>query len=123
MLPGKARSPPSCVGIHQYRAGGFISVHDATVLREIAAVICGGNLSVPQWVDEEYFLRLEREAFLRLLMNHKTQERIKHFLETGNTRIGGPLRGKYGQRSGNRCGGTDSGRQSATGYASRDAAG
>ena len=71
------------VSIHQYRAGGFISVHDATVLREIAVVICGGNLSVPQWVDEEYFLRLEREAFLRLLMNHKTQERIKHFLETG----------------------------------------
>jgi len=71
------------VGIHHYRAGGFISVHDATVLREIATVICGGNLSAPQWVDEEYFLRLEREAFLRLLKNHKTQERITHFLETG----------------------------------------
>ncbi|MHB8646443.1 MAG: 3-hydroxyacyl-CoA dehydrogenase/enoyl-CoA hydratase family protein [Thermomicrobiales bacterium] len=71
------------VGIHQYRAGGFISVHDATVLREIATVICGGNLSAPQWVDEAYFLRLEREAFLRLLANHKTQERIRRFLETG----------------------------------------
>ena len=71
------------VGIHQYRAGGFISVHDATVLREIATVVCGGNLSAPQWVGEEYFLRLEREAFLRLLKNHKTQERITHFLETG----------------------------------------
>ena len=71
------------VGIHQYRAGGFISVHDASVLREIATVICGGNLSAPQWVNEDYFLRLEREAFLRLLANHKTQERIKHFLATG----------------------------------------
>ncbi len=71
------------VGVHQYRAGGFISVHDATVLREIATVVCGGNLSAPQWVGEEYFLRLEREAFLRLLKNHKTQERITHFLETG----------------------------------------
>ena len=71
------------VGIHQYRAGGFISVHDATVLREVATVICGGNLSSPQWVAEEYFLRLEREAFLRLLKNHKTQERVMHFLETG----------------------------------------
>jgi 3-hydroxyacyl-CoA dehydrogenase len=71
------------VGIHQYRAGGFISVHDATILREIATVVCGGNLSAPQWVNEAYFLRLEREAFIRLLNNHKTQERIKHFLETG----------------------------------------
>ncbi|MCA1666284.1 MAG: 3-hydroxyacyl-CoA dehydrogenase/enoyl-CoA hydratase family protein [Thermomicrobia bacterium] len=71
------------VGVHQYRAGGFLSVHDATILREIATVVCGGNLSAPQWVDEAYFLRLEREAFLRLLANHKTQARITHFLETG----------------------------------------
>jgi 3-hydroxyacyl-CoA dehydrogenase len=71
------------VGVHQYRAGGFISVHDATILREIATVVCGGNLSAPQWVGEAYFLRLEREAFIRLLNNHKTQERITHFLETG----------------------------------------
>ncbi|MDQ6908433.1 MAG: 3-hydroxyacyl-CoA dehydrogenase/enoyl-CoA hydratase family protein [Chloroflexota bacterium] len=71
------------IGIYQYRAGGFVSVHDAAVLREIATVICGGNLSAPQWVDEEYFLRLEREAFLRLLQNHKTQERIAHTLQTG----------------------------------------
>lgn len=71
------------IGIYQYRSGGFISVHDATVLREIATVICGGNLSAPQWVDEDYFLRLEREAFVRLLKNHKTQERIAHTLQTG----------------------------------------
>ncbi len=71
------------VGIHQYRAGGFISVHDATILREIATVVCGGNLSAPQWVGEEYFLRLERESFLRLLKNHKTQERIAQMLQTG----------------------------------------
>jgi 3-hydroxyacyl-CoA dehydrogenase len=71
------------VGIHQYRQGGFLSVHDATIGRELAAVLCGGDLSAPQWVDEEYFLRLEREAFLRLLQNHKTQERIRAMLETG----------------------------------------
>ncbi len=71
------------VGIHQYRQGGFLSVHDATIGRELATVLCGGDLSAPQWVDEEYFLRLEREAFLRLLQNHKTQERIRAMLETG----------------------------------------
>ncbi len=71
------------VGIHQYREGRFISAHDATILRELATILCGGNLSAPQWVDEEYILRLEREAFLRLLQNRKTQERIAHLLETG----------------------------------------
>jgi 3-hydroxyacyl-CoA dehydrogenase len=71
------------VGIHQYRQGGFLSVHDATIGRELATVLCGGDLSAPQWVEEEYFLRLEREAFLRLVRNHKTQERIRQMLETG----------------------------------------
>ena len=71
------------VGIYQYRQGGFLSAYDATIGRELATVLCGGDLSAPQWVDEEYFLRLEREAFLRLLQNHKTQERIRAMLETG----------------------------------------
>src|SRR5207302_1006884 len=71
------------VGIHQYRQGGFLSAHDATIGRELATILCGGDLSAPQWVDEEYFLRLEREAFLRLLQNPKTQERMRHLLETG----------------------------------------
>ena len=35
---------------------GFFSAHDATIGRELATVICGGDLSAPQWVDkEEYF--------------------------------------------------------------------
>lgn len=71
------------IGIHQYRAGRFISAYDAELLNTLAFVICGGELSAPQWVDEEYLLRLEREAFLRLLGNAKTQARIAHMLATG----------------------------------------
>lgn len=71
------------MGIHQFRAGRFISEYDAEIFNTLSSVICGGDLSAPQWVDEEYLLRLEREAFLRLLANPKTQERIAHMLQTG----------------------------------------
>ncbi len=71
------------IGVHQYRVGRFISEYDAELLNTLAFILCGGDLSAPQWVDEEYFLRLEREAFLRLLGNAKTQARITHMLQTG----------------------------------------
>lgn len=71
------------MSVYQYEQGGFVSPYDGTILREIAFVLCGGDLSAPQWVDEDYFLALERDAFLRLLQNAKTQERIAHTLTTG----------------------------------------
>jgi 3-hydroxyacyl-CoA dehydrogenase len=46
-------------------------------------VLCGGELSQPQWVHEEHVLGLEREAFLALLHEPKTMERIQGLLTTG----------------------------------------
>lgn len=71
------------VGIHQFLAGGYISEYDAEIGRTLARVLASGELSAPQWVDEEYVLRLEREAFLKLLRNPKTMERIGYMLQTG----------------------------------------
>jgi 3-hydroxyacyl-CoA dehydrogenase len=71
------------VGIHQFKVGGYISEYDATIGRTLAHVLCGGELSAPQWVDEEYLLGLERDAFMQLLGNPKTLERITHMLQTG----------------------------------------
>ena len=79
-LPGKATI---MAGIHQYKVGGFISDYDSHLAGVLAHVICAGDLSAPQWVDEEYMLGLEREAFMRLLAQPKTQERIMHMLQTG----------------------------------------
>lgn len=62
---------------------GFASEHDALVAREIATVLAGGDLSSPQWVDADFFLKLERDAFTRLAATEKTQERIRHMLQTG----------------------------------------
>lgn len=71
------------VGLHQFLTGGYISAYDAQIGRVLARVLCGGELTAPQWVDEEYFLRLEREGFLTLLKNPQTLERIGHLLKTG----------------------------------------
>jgi 3-hydroxyacyl-CoA dehydrogenase len=63
--------------------GGSASDYDGVVAGPAARVLTGGDLSLPQWVSEEYLLKLEKKAFLDLLKNEKTHERISHMLETG----------------------------------------
>lgn len=61
----------------------FISEYDAHIGGKLAYVLCGGSLTAPAWVDEQYILDLEREAFISLCGEEKTRERIWHFLNTG----------------------------------------
>jgi 3-hydroxyacyl-CoA dehydrogenase len=70
-------------GIHQLKQGGYASEYDAYVSVRLAHVLCGGELSAGQWVDEQYLLDLEREVFVHLAGQPKTQERIQHMLTTG----------------------------------------
>jgi 3-hydroxyacyl-CoA dehydrogenase len=69
--------------IHMMSRGGFISEYDAHVGRKLANILAGGPLSSPQLVNEQYLLDLEREAFVSLCGEKKTQERIAHTLKTG----------------------------------------
>lgn len=69
--------------IYTMHQGGYISDHDARIARKIAHVITGGGVVPGSVVSEEYILDLEREGFLSLLGEPKTQERIKHMLQTG----------------------------------------
>jgi 3-hydroxyacyl-CoA dehydrogenase len=71
------------LAIHIMLRGEFISEHDALVARKLAHVLAGGALSAPQLVSEQYVLDLEREAFVSLCGERKTQERIAHTLKTG----------------------------------------
>ncbi len=71
------------LAIWTYRQGGYISDYDVTVLEKVAHVISGGRLTGEQTVPEQYILDLEREAFLSLCGNAKTQERIQYTLKTG----------------------------------------
>jgi 3-hydroxyacyl-CoA dehydrogenase len=63
--------------------GGYASDHDALVARKIAYILSGGDISAPTWVDPWVILDLEREAFLSLLGEQKTIERMMHMLQTG----------------------------------------
>jgi 3-hydroxyacyl-CoA dehydrogenase len=65
------------------REGGFISEHDNLIGEKIAYVMCGGDLTPGSLVDEDWFLELERAAFMALLATEKTQARIEHTLKTG----------------------------------------
>lgn len=71
------------IGIHSLKEGGYISQHDAIIAGQLAYVLCGGELSQPAWMDEQYFLDLEREAFKTLCGYPKTQERIWAMLQSG----------------------------------------
>jgi 3-hydroxyacyl-CoA dehydrogenase len=62
---------------------GYASEYDAYIANKLSFVLCGGDLSEPTWVDEQYILDLEREAALDLIQQPKTAERIFHMLSTG----------------------------------------
>jgi 3-hydroxyacyl-CoA dehydrogenase len=70
------------MGVQTLQWAGQASEHDGVVARQLARVLCGGELSLGQWVDEQHILDLEREAFLALLKEPKTMERIQGFLMT-----------------------------------------
>ncbi|MGZ5247248.1 MAG: 3-hydroxyacyl-CoA dehydrogenase/enoyl-CoA hydratase family protein, partial [Flavitalea sp.] len=70
-------------GINGMWRGGYATDHDALVARKLAYVMCGGDLSEPTMVSEEYLLNLEREAFLSLCGEKKTLERIQSVLKSG----------------------------------------
>jgi 3-hydroxyacyl-CoA dehydrogenase len=71
------------MAIHLMQRGGYASDHDALVGKKLANILAGGALSAPQMVTEQYVLDLEREAFVSLCGEKKTQERIAHTLKTG----------------------------------------
>ncbi len=75
--PGRAALE---VAVRQYENGGFISEYDRFLAVQLAHVMTGGDLSGPQEVHEDYLVELEREVFLRLCGEPKTQERIMHIL-------------------------------------------
>ncbi|MGD0839584.1 MAG: 3-hydroxyacyl-CoA dehydrogenase NAD-binding domain-containing protein [Candidatus Acidiferrales bacterium] len=82
-VPGEEFLAGAKLAIHILLRGEYISEYDAVVARKLANVLAGGALSAPQLVSEQYILDLEREAFISLSGERKTQERIAHTLKTG----------------------------------------
>jgi 3-hydroxyacyl-CoA dehydrogenase len=71
------------LAIHLLQRGGYATDYDGQVARKLANILAGGSLSSAQLVSEQYVLDLEREAFVSLCGEKKTQERIGHMLKTG----------------------------------------
>ncbi|MFC3771238.1 3-hydroxyacyl-CoA dehydrogenase NAD-binding domain-containing protein [Paenibacillus sp. GCM10012303] len=70
-------------GAQSMREGGYISEHDFKIARKLAHVLAGGDVPSGTQVTEAYMLDLEREAFLSLCGEPKTQARMKHMLSAG----------------------------------------
>lgn len=70
-------------GAYTMFSGKYISEHDKLISEKLGYVLCGGDLSAKTEVSEQYLLNLEREAFLSLLGEKRTLERIQNILTTG----------------------------------------
>jgi 3-hydroxyacyl-CoA dehydrogenase len=70
-------------GIYVLQQGGYITEYDLFISGKLAHVLCGGDLTSPQWVSEQYLLDLERAVFVELLAQTKTRERIEYMLKNG----------------------------------------
>ena len=71
------------IGAWSFAEGKYITEYDLVIADKLAYVMSGGGLSKPGWVSEQYILDLEREAFLSLCGEEKTQARMWALLNTG----------------------------------------
>lgn len=71
------------VGANSMKSGNYISEHDQLISEKLGFVLCGGNLSQPTEVNEQYLLDMERKAFLELCQQRKTLERLQSIITTG----------------------------------------
>ncbi len=71
------------IGAYMFKEGKAITEYDHHIANKLANIMCGGELSKPAWVSEQYILDLEREAFLSLCGEEKTQARMWNILQTG----------------------------------------
>ncbi len=71
------------VGAHTMMSGNYISEHDQYISEKLGTVMCGGDLSTPTQVSEQYLLDLERKTFVELCMQRKTLERMQSLVQTG----------------------------------------
>jgi 3-hydroxyacyl-CoA dehydrogenase len=82
-VPGEKTRAALQVALFLMEQAGYVLEHGARIGKKLIHVLCGGEITAPQWVDEGYVLDLEREAFLSLCGEPGTQARIEHFLTTG----------------------------------------
>jgi 3-hydroxyacyl-CoA dehydrogenase len=81
--PGRDMFGAMKIGAWSFAEGKYITEYDSHIAAKLAYVMAGGMLSKPTWVSEQYILDLEREAFLSLCGDERTQARMWSLLQTG----------------------------------------
>jgi 3-hydroxyacyl-CoA dehydrogenase len=81
--PGRDMFGAMKIGAWSFMKGGYITEYDSHIATKLAGVMAGGMLSKPTWVSEQYILDLEREAFISLCGEERTQARMWSLLQTG----------------------------------------
>lgn len=69
------------VGLAGFVEGGQATEYDAVIAKKLAYILTGGALATPGWIDQDVFIALERQAFMELLMEEKTQQRVMYMLQ------------------------------------------
>ncbi|MCB1054523.1 MAG: enoyl-CoA hydratase/isomerase family protein [Acidobacteria bacterium] len=82
-LPGEKGAAALRMTLHNLNITHWISDHDQVVAGHVARILTGGDTTIDRPVSAQAILDLEREAFLSLCGEPKTQERIEHMLKTG----------------------------------------
>ncbi|MBM7570991.1 3-hydroxyacyl-CoA dehydrogenase/enoyl-CoA hydratase family protein [Aquibacillus albus] len=80
---GEAGYATMLLGAKTFFYGGYASEHDLKIAEKLAFVLAGGRIKQGSLVDEQYLLDMEREAFLSLIGEPKTQQRMQHMLLKG----------------------------------------
>ena len=80
---GEAGQAAMKIALHMMKQGGYVSDHDVLIGKKLANIMTGGAINHSAFVSEQYLLDLEREAFVSLCGERKTQERIAAMLKTG----------------------------------------
>jgi len=83
LVPGVGGKMAMFSAIEGYLAQGLISAHDALIAKKLAHVMCGGDIPTQARVSEQYLLDIEREAFISLCGEEKSQARMQSLLMTG----------------------------------------
>ena len=82
-LPGKTARTAIEMKLREMEKMGQVTPYDMPVSRAVAYVITGGDTSITKDITEQQMLDLEREAFMDLIKNKGTLDRLEHMLETG----------------------------------------
>lgn len=82
-VTGEAGYATLMLGAEMMKWGGYASEHDLKIAKKLAFVLSGGRLKEGTLVDEQYLLDLEREAFLSLIGEPKSQQRMQYMLAKG----------------------------------------